>query len=189
MSFVCAPGLFRSPCFELGAVGGRSQLVRLLDKSMSTLDSQHNTLAETTSARFGQLQRQFDMGGTVDDLRGRIEASEERTTGAVEAAAARTAAAERKIEAVESTLRDSSSTWDGGIAKATAVETALERYRKRNEERMTAMGNAQQLAAKEAQTLRAHLTEKTIELRKDLEARIKAEEMDRTRAFLLRAVC
>ena len=88
-----------------------------------------------------------------------------------------------------STLRDSSSTWDGGIAKATAVETALERYRKRNEERMTAMGNAQQLAAKEAQTLRAHLTEKTIELRKDLEARIKAEEMDRTRAFLLRAVC
>ena len=156
---------------------------------MSTLDSQHNTLAETTSARFGQLQRQFDMGGTVDDLRGRIEASEERTTGAVEAAAARTAAAERKIEAVESTLRDSSSTWDGGIAKATAVETALERYRKRNEERMTAMGNAQQLAAKEAQTLRAHLTEKTIELRKDLEARIKAEEMDRTRTSCPRAVC
>ena len=89
--------MFRSPCFELGAVGGRSQLVRLLDKSMSTLDSQHNTLAETTSARFGQLQRQFDMGGTVDDLRGRIVASEERTTGAVEAAAARTAAAERKM--------------------------------------------------------------------------------------------
>ena len=66
----------RSTCFEFGAVGGRSQLVRLLDKSMSTLDSQHNTLAETTSARFGQLQRQFDMGGTVDDLRGWIEASE-----------------------------------------------------------------------------------------------------------------
>lgn len=167
---------------------GSSQLVRLLDKSMATLDSQHNSLAEVTSTRFSQLQRQFDNGGAVDELRSRIEESETRAESLVEPLAQRVAGAERKSSAVESLLKEKSGKWDSSLAKVEAAELALERYRKRTEERMASLTTAQQQGGKDFHDLRGHVSEKIVEIRKDMELCTKAEDTERVRESIREVV-
>eukprot|EP01044_Picomonas_judraskeda_P006547 COSAG03_NODE_658_length_6401_cov_2.475881_5_plen_888_part_01 len=158
-----------------------AQLLRVLDKSMTTLDSQMHSQAEVTTSRFDQMQRQYDIGGAMNELRDRIAQSEKKTETLVEPLAARTRALEHKSAGLESLLQEKGGRWDSSQAKVQQIELELERYRKRTDDGMVTLRNRQDQAGKETRDLRSVIESSKVELRRDMELRPKAEDMEKVR--------
>jgi hypothetical protein len=154
-----------------------TQLLRVLDKSMTTLDSQMHSQAEVTTSRFDQMQRTLDIGGTMNELRDRIAHAEKAAETLVEPLAARTLALERKTQGLDSTLQEKGGRWDSSQTKVQQVELELERFRKRTDDGMGTLRNRQDQSGKEGREIRSLIETSKMELRRDLELCPKAEEM------------
>lgn len=158
-----------------------AQLLRVLDKSMTTLDSQMHSQAEVTTTRFDQLQRQYDVGGQMNELRDRIAQSEKKLETLLEPIAARTRALEHKSHGLESLFQEKGGRWDSSQAKVQQIELELERYRKRTDDSMSTLRNRQEQGGKEMRDLRSVIETSKMELRRDMEQCPKAEEMQTVR--------
>lgn len=158
-----------------------AQLLRVLDKSMTTLDSQMHSQAEVINNRFDQVQRHFDISGTLTEFRDRIAQGEKNMETLVEPLAARTLALETRSQGVESVLQDKGGRWDKSQTKIQQIELELERYQKRTEEGMATLRSRQDQGGKETRDLRALIDTSKMELRKDIERCPKADEVKRVR--------
>eukprot|EP01043_Picozoa_sp_COSAG02_P049771 COSAG02_NODE_5034_length_4707_cov_7.526042_2_plen_979_part_00 len=158
-----------------------AQLLRVLDKSMTTLDSQLHSQAEVTTTRFDQLQRQYDVGGQMNELRDRIAQSEKKTETLLEPIASRTRALEHKSHGLESLLQEKGGRWDSSQAKVQQIELELERYRKRTDDGIVTLRNRQDQGVKETRDLRSVIETSKVELRRDIEQCPKAEDMQKVR--------
>ncbi len=158
-----------------------AQLLRVLDKSMTTLDSQLHSQAEVTTTRFDQLQRQYDVGGQMNELRDRIAQSEKKTETLLEPIASRTRALEHKSHGLDSLLQEKGGRWDSSQAKVQQIELELERYRKRTDDGIVTLRNRQDQGVKETRDLRSVIETSKVELRRDIEQCPKAEDMQKVR--------